>query len=112
MPVATIFLPLTYPFGKLHNNYCQCLQGPDCSRPAAELGLRDLGCATGTLQTHGQSQTTLLCFRFPVCKTETFFHIGVLQGLSQCLQSTFGFLDGESYAEVQIISMVTALHFY
>lgn len=32
MPVATIFLPLTYPFGKLHNNYCQSLQGPDCSK--------------------------------------------------------------------------------
>lgn len=76
------------------------------------MELRDLGCATGTLQTHEQSQTSLLCFRFPVCKTETFFHVGTLQGLSQCLQSTFGFLDGESYAGVQIISMVTALHFY
>lgn len=26
----------------------------------------------------------------------------MLQGLSQCLQSTFGFLDGESYADMQI----------
>lgn len=65
MPVATIFLPLTYPFGKLHNNYCQCLQGPDRSRPAAELGLRDLGCATSTLQTPGRSQTTLFMLQVP-----------------------------------------------
>lgn len=43
---------------------------------------------------------------------QTFLHVGVLQGLSQCLQSTFGFFDGKSYAEVQIISMVTALRFY
>lgn len=60
----------------------------------------------------GEVKQVFLCFRFPVCKTETFFHVGVLQGLSQCLQSTFGFLDGESYVEVQVISTVTTLHFY